>query len=178
MLRNHPSSTLPSLMKLRLLAVLASAALLAGCEHRDPTLPPTGLADGWITPAQTVQPSFPSGPRPVRSWVHVVLGADGSFFREHRLVNVDEQPLLSAYELVEVGTYTAHDGKLSVHLTQAWYRGGGEGTNPVLSAVDGTAEYTYTVQGDALSLFPVCPPNALCAPPAFTQFIRYSPIAN
>jgi len=162
-------------MKLRSFVTLVAAAALAACESGS-VLPDRELAGGWATNAQTVQAQLPGGTRTVQTWMLVDFGVDGTFRRMQRLGS-ETAPMVNAYEFKEEGTYTTANGRITAHVDHAYFRGDTDGTIPTLQPVDYTADFTYTVQGDHLTLVPVCPPNALCAAPRFTEYF-YVTIAD
>lgn len=156
-------------MKLRLLATLLAVTALSACEG-DTLLPGREIAGEWGTDTQAVIAVFPDGQREVQGDAFVSFGDDGHYVMRTLLTDTQRGRLV--IDELESGTYTARDGVAELTVTERYLRGGAEpAANPVPQPVGPyTWTYHYSVSGRTLTFVPVCPPNASCIEPRFTQF--------
>ena len=161
-------------MKIAKFACVLAAVVLSACDGT--TLPAdTRLVGRWQSTEAAIVVGFPEGVRTVSGVAEVRFGADGEFHRDVRLF--DPARTDAVIDVVEEGTFTARNGKLTTHVERGYYRGdGAPATNVTLQPTDRDDKYTYSIEGGGMTLVPVCPPNALCIEPRFLHYsLRIDP---
>jgi len=62
---------------------------------------------------------------------------------------------------------------MEIHVDSEYLRNGAAApANITLRPANRDGDIIYSVQGDAMTLAPVCPPNASCIIPQFTHYTR------
>jgi len=160
-------------MRLRMFALLLATTAFAACNGDYLPADPS-LTGSWESTWSTGPRPFPGGARTVNEFTQVYFGDNHAFQRVRYLVDTNQVTII---DQIDQGTFTAQGGTVWARVDHSYARGAGEPLdNPIPQSVDRTDEYRYSVNGDALTLSPQCPPNASCIEPVITVYGRLRPI--